>query len=235
MGSITKFLIDSDVDTIGAVQSGTWNIATVTTLTGITNDVNIADGGNSITVDATDLDIRDLSSATDSIAAVQSGTWDIGTVTTLTGITNDVNIADGGNSITVDGSDFDIRDLTHVSDSVKIGDGTDFLAVNADGSINVLGSLSIDDRQNTANLAQNLAISVTAVALPTTPLANRERIIIQNLGPNAVELGSAAVAYGAGLNLPKGDSIELWAGPANAIYAICNTAQSANVRILELS
>jgi hypothetical protein len=60
-----------------------------------------------------------------------------------------VNIQDGGNSITVDGSvsitgsvtvtatDLDIRDLTHASDSVKVGDGTDFLAVNTDGSINV--------------------------------------------------------------------------------------------------
>lgn len=54
-----------------------------------------------------------------------------------------VNITDNGSSITVDGSvavsatDLDIRDLSHSQDSVKIGDGTDFLAVNADGSINV--------------------------------------------------------------------------------------------------
>lgn len=41
------------------------------------------------------------------------------------------------NTITVTATDLDIRDLTHVSDSIKIGDGTDFLAVNADGSINV--------------------------------------------------------------------------------------------------
>lgn len=39
--------------------------------------------------------------------------------------------------VVVTASDFDIRDLTHVSDSVKIGDGTDFLEVNTDGSINV--------------------------------------------------------------------------------------------------
>ena len=83
--------------------------------------------GNPVFVDITDA----------TIAVTQSGVWDIGTVTTLTGITNDVNIADGGNSITVDAVDLDIRDLTHVSDSVKIGDGTDFLGINTDGSINV--------------------------------------------------------------------------------------------------
>jgi len=45
-------------------------------------------------------------------------------------------------------SDLDIRDLTHVSDSVKVGDGTDFLAIAADGSIAVTDNgttLSIDD------------------------------------------------------------------------------------------
>lgn len=58
--------------------------------------VTVEDGGGSLTVDGT-------------VAATQSGTWDIGTVTS---ITNDVNIADGGNSITVDAVDLDIRDLT---------------------------------------------------------------------------------------------------------------------------
>lgn len=47
----------------------------------------------------------------------------------------DVNLINA--SVVVTATDLDIRDLTHVSDSVQIGDGTDFLAVNADGSINV--------------------------------------------------------------------------------------------------
>lgn len=38
-------------------------------------------------------------------------------------------------------------DLSHVDDSVKIGDGTDFLAVNADGSINaVVAATDLDIR-----------------------------------------------------------------------------------------
>lgn len=49
--------------------------------------------------------------------------------------------------VVVSATDLDIRDLTHVSDSIKVGDGTDFLAVNADGSINITdngGSLTVD-------------------------------------------------------------------------------------------
>lgn len=55
-----------------------------------------------------------------------------------TALAGDITIADGGNSITVDAIDLDIRDITHVSDSIKVGDGTDFLGVNTDGSINVV-------------------------------------------------------------------------------------------------
>lgn len=127
--------------------------------------VNIQDGGNSITVDgtvelgattlaaletitviATDLDIRDLAFATDKVDVSGSTVaLDAPTLAALESITVQngagaaaVNIQDGGNSITVDATDLDIRDLTHVSDSIKIGDGTDFIAVNTDGSINVV-------------------------------------------------------------------------------------------------
>lgn len=46
--------------------------------------------------------------------------------------------ADGSVTAVVTATDLDIRNLTHVSDSVQIGDGTDLLTVNADGSINVV-------------------------------------------------------------------------------------------------
>lgn len=99
-----------------------------------------------ITVSATDLDIRNLVFATDKVDASGSTVaLDAPTLAALESITVQngsggaaVNIQDGGNSITVDAADLDIRDLTHVSDSIKVGDGTDFLAINADGSINVV-------------------------------------------------------------------------------------------------
>lgn len=47
----------------------------------------------------------------------------------------DVNLVNA--SVVVSGTDIDIRDLSHTQDSVKIGDGTDFLAIANDGSIGV--------------------------------------------------------------------------------------------------
>lgn len=100
------------------------------------NPVPVSDAGGSLTVDATDLDIRDLAFATDSV---------------------DVS----GSSVTVTATDLDIRDLTHASDSVKIGDGTDFLAVNTDGSINVVVS---GDVQGTEVCAYNTSAAVAGGA-----------------------------------------------------------------------
>lgn len=77
------------------------------------NPVPVSDAGGSLTVDANNLDIRDLAFATDKV---------------------DVS----GSAVTVSATDLDIRDLSHTQDSVKIGDGADFLAVNTDGSINVV-------------------------------------------------------------------------------------------------
>lgn len=122
-----------DAGDVGALRMLT-NRALVVTLEDANGDglaiaadgsIAVTDNGGSLTVDGT-------------VAATQSGTWNIGT---LTSITNDVNIADGGNSITVDdggasltvdgtvaisgtvtvtATDLDIRDLTSASDSVEV-------------------------------------------------------------------------------------------------------------------
>ncbi len=106
-------------------------------------DINIAQSVL-LDVQATDFDIRDLTAATDNVAAwLADGTGNA--ITSTTGFL-DVNIAQSV-SLVVTATDLDIRDLTHVSDSVKIGDGTDFLAIDASGNIGVTdagGSLTVD-------------------------------------------------------------------------------------------
>lgn len=108
--------------------------------------------GSSVTVIATDLDIRNLAFATDKVDVSGSEvSLDATTLAALENITvsaTDLDIRDlafatdkvdvSGSSVTVTATDLDIRNLSHSQDSVKIGDGTDFLAINTDGSINVL-------------------------------------------------------------------------------------------------
>jgi hypothetical protein len=123
----------------GTVELGATTLAALESIT-VQNGagasaVNIQDGGNSITVDATNLDIRDLVFATDKVDVSGSEvSLDAATLAALETIT----VEQGTSPWVVSSTDLDIRDLTHASDSVKIGDGTDFLAVNTDGSINVV-------------------------------------------------------------------------------------------------
>lgn len=156
-----------DSDSIGAfVRAGDDG-----TLIGHVSDaLKVNFSNTSLAVTATDLDIRDLVFATDKVDVSGSEvSLDSATLAALESITVQngagaaaVNIQDGGNSITVDGTvelgattlaalesitvsatDLDIRDLSHTQDSIKIGDGTDFLAINADGSINVNADISV--------------------------------------------------------------------------------------------
>lgn len=88
----------------------------------------------------------------------------------------DINVINA--SLTVSASDLDIRDLTHVSDSVKIGDGTDFLLIDGSGRIGVTATdLDIRDLVHTADsvkvgdgtdfLAVNADGSINAVVSAT--------------------------------------------------------------------
>lgn len=101
-------------------------------------DVN-ADGSLNATVTATDLDIRDLSAATDNVA-ISDGTDTLA-----------VN-GDGSLNAVVSATDLDIRDLSAAQDNVAISDGVDTLAINADGSINTSFSVpTADDDADTGN------------------------------------------------------------------------------------
>jgi len=108
-------------------------------------DVNVI--STSMVVSATDLDIRDLAFATDKVDV--SGSEVSLNAATLAALENI--------SAIVTATDLDIRDLSHSQDSIKIGDGTDFLAVNADGSINVVADLSVVNSFEKAEDAAHLS------------------------------------------------------------------------------
>lgn len=114
----------------------------------VSNDV-----GDPLSVEATDLDIRDLSSATDNVEVLQAthdnlnanANLQVGNadVTTL----NPVPISDSGASLTVDSEDFDIRDLVFATDKVDVSgslisilDKTTISSYNVEADVAALGS-----------------------------------------------------------------------------------------------
>lgn len=87
-----------------------------------------------------------------------------------------INIADAGGSITVDGEvavtadNLNIRDLVPSRDKVKLSDGTDDLAINADGSLNVVVTdatpgAPVNDYNTVAVVAGNASSTHTYTAL----------------------------------------------------------------------
>ena len=227
-------------------------------------DVHLSN--SSIAVTAVDLDIRDLAFATDkvdvsgsevsldaatlaaleTINAVQSGVWDIGTVTTLTGITNDVNIADGGNSITVDAIDLDIRDLTAASDSVQSnmfdGAGTALTSTLVGGDqaldVNISNEISVNDAAlaDTAILsaADTLAAAGTAETVVAANLAARKYLLVRNNDNRVMYIGAAGVTAANGFPVSPGSYLEMRAGASVDVYY--NSEKSGHaIRTLELS
>lgn len=95
-----------------------------------------------VAVTATDLDIRDLNSATDSVAVTDGG----GSIT-VDGSVSVSNfpavqpVNDNGGSLTVDAVDLDIRNLSSATDSVAVTDGGGSLTV--DGTVSISGSVAV--------------------------------------------------------------------------------------------
>ena len=187
--AIHSLEIKNGANTLAIDGAGAINVGT---LTGITNDVNIADGGNSITID--------------------DGGGTISIDGTLTGITNDVNIADGGNVISID---------------------------DAGGSITVDGSVSTTQGAlNTAQVISNQVVDTTVggVQLLASQQASRVQLMLQNFGAQDVWLkngtGVTAGETGNGFLLAKGTTMEQFWGDSFDFYGI-TASSSSNVKIVE--
>jgi len=80
-----------------------------------------------------------------------------------------INLDEMDDTLVVSATDLDIRDLSHTTDSVEIGDGTDTLAINGDGSINV--SFSVVTADDSADAGNPLKIGGRGVSGALTALS----------------------------------------------------------------
>jgi hypothetical protein len=172
-----------------------------------------------VSVSATDLDIRDLAFATDSV---------------------DVS----GSSVTVSATDLDIRDLAFATDSVDVSGSS--VTASISGSVEVTATNldirdlsaatdSVDAKMSASTiLASANSISTSAEAVVASALSGRRRLLIQNLGASPVYLGDSGVTTSSGIRVSAGANVELELGASAALYAVC-AAGTADVRILEMA
>lgn len=223
-------------DSVTAHQGGTWIIDSIT---------------NTVTVQATDLDIRDLTFATDKVDVSGSViALDAPTLAALESITVQngagaaaVNIQDGGNSITVDAVDLDIRDLVAASDSVsswtKDGAGTSITSTLVSGKqgldVNVIAAADAA-LANTAiaSAAETLDVANTAQNVVASPLANRKYLYVYNRDNQVMFIGQSGVTSANGFPVSPGSYIELRAGAAVDVEYV-SAKLNHEIRTLELS
>lgn len=189
--------LDFNDDSVTAHQGGTWTIDSIT---------------NAVTVQATDLDIRDLDSATDSVTVVATQ-LDV----------DDLNATDDA-----------VQAWAHDGTGNAIGSTAGALDVYVTGS----DPLTINDAAlaNTAiaTAANALDVANTAEDVVASPLASRKYLFIYNEGNRKIFVGPTGVTSANGFPLSPGAMLELRAGAAIDIEWVGpNTSQS--IRTMELS
>lgn len=186
-----------------------------------------------VLVSASNLDIRDLVFATDKVDVGGSVVaLDAGTLAALETVELGATTLAALENITVSATDLDIRDLTHVSDSVKVGDGTDFLAISgtgeasveitnaqgADGAAAPSESISIAGKDGSGNLQTIKTDTTGAVFAIITPAAGIAPVCdyktTATVGANAVSTHDYTITN---TKLFKGSSVLVGARGATKI------------------
>lgn len=244
----------------GTVELGATSLAALENISvTVTSSAEVEvknDSGNPIPVSATDLDIRDLSSATDSVAAVQSGTWNInnisGTISLPTGAataanqTTIIGHVDGIEGLlttidadtsalagTVSGSELQVDVITMPTVTVT--------ATNLDirDLVSASDSVTVVPQTTTAGAPASVTVSTSAVSLAASN-ANRRSIIITNNSTGNLFIGhsNAVTSSGAAMGLiipPYGAYSDsghgIYTGDLYGIYSAA--AASHNVSVSE--
>lgn len=172
----------------GGVEASALRVTLATDSTGV---LSVDDNGSSLTVDGT-------------VAATQSGTWNIATVTTVTGVTNVVHVDDNASSLSID-------------------DGGNVISVD-DGS----GSLTVDAPVGTPVFVR---LSDGASAITTLPVsvATVPSHAVTNAGTFAVQVDGSALT-----SLQLLDDVVSTTGSAITTkgYAVSGT-DGTNARVLK--
>ncbi len=221
---------DNEIDTVGSYLLA--SDGTAITHTGSALDVNIktSDIQLEVDLDHTEDSIR-LGDGT-SFFTSTSENGDIALDVHLSNSNIEVTqgtspwvIGDGGGSITVD-----FTRLDDTTDKVAIGDGTNDLAINADGSVNTK-SAALD-----SCAYSNVTAGDTATDLVSTELSGRKLMSIQNRGDKSVFIGcDSSVTTSNGTEIPKGATAEFPFGPGINVHGITTSGNSADIRIIELA
>lgn len=142
----------------------------------------------------------------------------------------DVNVIEGVN-VEVD--------LSHIDDSVALGDGTSLFTSTTVGSDIALDVFSVNDPTvaNTAiaTAANTLSVANTSQDVVAAPLASRKYLYIKNQDNKEIYIGPTGVSTSDGFPLSPSSIAELRLGAAVDIEFVGATGATPAIRTMELS
>jgi hypothetical protein len=120
------------------------------------------------------------------------------------------------------------RAVSGALSAVQTGDRADLLS-------DLYRRVWINDSPNIAVASAEVAVGLTEVALPTSALAGRRRLTVQNLSNNDIYVGPTGVTTSGatkGLRVAKGSTLNLELGQNVTLYGIAGSAGN-NVVVFE--
>lgn len=255
--SVTNRLVfdPTDVDTIGASSSiGAFvRAGDDGALIGHVSDaLKVNFSNTSIAVTATDLDIRDLAFATDSVDVSGSSVSITGSVAVtatdldirdLAFATDSVDVSGSAVSITgsvaVTATDLDIRDLDATLDFVsswtKDGSGNAITSTGAALDVNIKSGDLDDSLANTAIENESRTVGGTAIATTVaSAIAGRKWLYLANVSNKEIYFGKAGVTLANGFPIYPGDKHEFRVG-ASVVTNVIGNGTGLDLRVMQMS
>jgi hypothetical protein len=133
-------------------------------------EVDNTSGGLNVNVVNTSVPVSGTVTVTQATGTNLHAVIDSGAVTVSQATGSNLHTVIDSGSVTVSATDLDIRNLTPAQDEVKIGDGTNTLVVNGDGSINVVAASNSSNSAyvyGTVNLVKDTIGTVVTRTPPT--------------------------------------------------------------------
>ena len=142
-----------------------------------------------------------------------------------------VKLTSASGDIQITAGDLNVQ-LEHTGanfDSVRIGDGTEIAGVTTNTELTVV------DRANNGIATSSTTVTDASTVLVSSALNERKYIEIQNRSKKSVFIGGSGVTTGNGLVIPGRASWSCKVGDGVSLFAVTESGDSADVRILELA
>jgi hypothetical protein len=132
--------------------------------------------------------------------------------------------------------------VDHTNDSIRLGDGTDFLTSTTVGSdigldVNIIGGEIAIGGLAGPIATGAVTVTDTPTKIPASALSGRETVSFRNWGKNVVYFGNSSVTVANGYPRLRYEEImmDVTDDTDVEVYAVCESGKTSEVRVMEIA